>query len=109
MGSFHGYQCSKNATVERDGKKYCGIHDPVKVKARRAKNAGIAEAKYQLESSKRRIEYLGPALLAMLERILPDWEHCAIEGDDENDPVCQDRIKLRDEAKALIAKAKGEK
>jgi hypothetical protein len=35
FGSFHGYQCHKKATVEREGKKYCKIHDPVIVQQRR--------------------------------------------------------------------------
>jgi hypothetical protein len=35
------YDCQKRATVERDGKHYCGTHDPEAVKRRNAK----AEAK----------------------------------------------------------------
>lgn len=27
-----GYPCIHNAIVERDGKRYCGIHDPVRMK-----------------------------------------------------------------------------
>lgn len=30
----HKYGCSKSATVTRDGKLYCGTHDPEKVAAR---------------------------------------------------------------------------
>lgn len=35
------HQCSKNAKVERNGKHYCGIHDPV---ARAEKNAAKESA-----------------------------------------------------------------
>lgn len=40
---WHNYPCGSNATVERDGKWYCGRHDPVAVKARQEK----AHAKYE--------------------------------------------------------------
>ena len=32
LDGWHSRQCSKNATVERDGKHYCAIHDPVRIK-----------------------------------------------------------------------------
>lgn len=32
---FHSYQCSKPVKVVRDGKKYCTIHDPERVAAKR--------------------------------------------------------------------------
>jgi hypothetical protein len=34
---YNSSQCSKNAKVERDGRHYCGIHDPVAVKAKNDK------------------------------------------------------------------------
>ncbi len=40
---FGGHHCTKNATIERDGSWYCGIHDPVKVKERQEK----ADAEYR--------------------------------------------------------------
>lgn len=30
-GSFHGHQCSNKGVIERNGKLYCTIHDPVRV------------------------------------------------------------------------------
>ena len=36
-GGFFSSSCAKKASVERDGQPYCGTHDPVKVKERRAK------------------------------------------------------------------------
>lgn len=39
----HSWQCSRTATVERDGKWYCRQHDPEAKKARREKsNASFA-------------------------------------------------------------------
>jgi uncharacterized Zn finger protein (UPF0148 family) len=46
-GSFHGYSCSKPATVERDGKWYCKIHDPEYVKAKDAKKRAKWDKKYK--------------------------------------------------------------
>lgn len=41
QGEFHIHQCTRRAKIERDGKSYCGLHDPVVVaakdKARKAK------------------------------------------------------------------------
>lgn len=37
-GYVRGHQCGKAAKVVRDGKPYCGLHDPVAVKERRAKS-----------------------------------------------------------------------
>lgn len=36
--SYRGKPCGKAAKVVRDGKPYCGMHDPVQVKARREKS-----------------------------------------------------------------------
>lgn len=38
---WRDYPCSKNAKVERDGKWYCGTHDPVKVAERKAKRDAV--------------------------------------------------------------------
>ena len=46
--TWHKGQCSKIATVTRDGKSYCSIHDPEYVKQKEAKR----KAKYQAESCK---------------------------------------------------------
>jgi uncharacterized Zn finger protein (UPF0148 family) len=45
VGDWLGHACGKNAKYERDGKWYCGMHDPVAIKTKReAKNAEYAEA-----------------------------------------------------------------
>ena len=31
---FHGHQCHKKAVVEREGKHYCKLHDPIAMKAK---------------------------------------------------------------------------
>ncbi len=37
---WHRIQCSKNGKIEREGKYYCGIHDPVAIEAKsKARNA----------------------------------------------------------------------
>lgn len=36
-GSFHTYRCRNKATVQREGKWYCGTHDPERIKARQEK------------------------------------------------------------------------
>ena len=33
---WHSHPCAKKGTVERNGKPYCGVHDPQKVAARQA-------------------------------------------------------------------------
>jgi hypothetical protein len=40
---WDAYQCGRGASIERDGKPYCGTHDPVKVEERQKKK----EAKWQ--------------------------------------------------------------
>ncbi len=57
-GNF--YECSKWATVQRDGKWYCGTHDPEKVKARRAK----AESAYTSERNEQDRIYADAKALA---------------------------------------------
>ena len=42
---WRDYPCSKNAKVYRDGKWYCGIHDPVKVAEREAKRSAAYQKK----------------------------------------------------------------
>lgn len=35
---WHNIRCSNIAKVQRDGKSYCGIHDPVRLEAIRTAN-----------------------------------------------------------------------
>ena len=34
-GTWHRHRCITNGSIERDGKWYCGIHDPVKIAEKR--------------------------------------------------------------------------
>jgi len=51
---FVGHRCGKRAKVERNGKFYCGIHDPVAVQAKR--DARNAKWDAQREASERQYE-----------------------------------------------------
>lgn len=37
FGDWHSHPCRKPATIEVDGKWYCGTHNPIKAKTREAK------------------------------------------------------------------------
>jgi len=34
-GGWHSYQCGNKPKVERDGKLYCGVHDPIRLQKKR--------------------------------------------------------------------------
>lgn len=52
--SMTTYECGKTAKVERDGKHYCGTHDPVAIKARDDKRSMVFRQKYEAECDYRR-------------------------------------------------------
>ena len=41
-GYMHGYGCTKPAKVERDGKWWCALHDPLAVSVRRQQQTRLA-------------------------------------------------------------------
>ena len=47
MGTFFTQTCGKNAKFERDGKWYCGTHDPVAFAAKREERNAAYAAKWQ--------------------------------------------------------------
>lgn len=51
FSNFRGYPCGRTAKFERDGKYYCGTHDPAKVSARRAER----DARWAEEDRARRV------------------------------------------------------
>ena len=55
---WSAYTCSKNAKVERDGRLYCGTHDPIKVAERRVKQKAKWDEKWaaQKKASERRAQ-----------------------------------------------------
>jgi hypothetical protein len=64
--SFRPGRCEKKATVEVDGKPYCGLHDPAKVQARRDANLTAFNAKFDLRQARWRIEREADNMLALL-------------------------------------------
>jgi uncharacterized Zn finger protein (UPF0148 family) len=99
-----GGRCTKTAKVERDGKWYCGTHDPVAVKARDDARSAVRSAQWNAEQAiraradaeaaeqKRRAD-LFPVLLNALKLI--------VEADDAH-ALDQHHI---EQARAAIAKA----
>lgn len=50
---FSPGQCSKNGKVERDGKWYCTVHDPVKVKERSDAKSKAYDAEWKAKEVRR--------------------------------------------------------
>ena len=65
-------QCHNKANVEWDGKLYCGVHDPVKVAARRAKTQARWDAERKAENDKYKRLRLASEAYALLEATCPD-------------------------------------
>ena len=61
-GDYNDYACGNRGKVERDGKPYCLIHDPVRIKARREKEHKEYN-KQQAERQARRIDKIKTTLL----------------------------------------------
>jgi hypothetical protein len=67
-GNWGGYHpCSRNATVERNGKHYCTQHDPEEVATRRKKLNTEYRTKMDAEIKRRQLERAAPDLLAALQ------------------------------------------
>ena len=62
--------CSKPAKVERAGKWYCTIHDPERVKAKRA----ARQSKFDAESAKRQEDWRRLARYDEFIRLLREYE-----------------------------------
>jgi hypothetical protein len=62
-------KCSRNGSIERDGKWYCKTHDPLAIEEKRKKR----EIKYEIESKKLLKEFYlrraAPDLLEAIETI----------------------------------------
>lgn len=52
-GMMDDVRCSRIMKVERNGKPYCGQHDPEKVAARRAKSDATAQEKRDADTQRR--------------------------------------------------------
>ena len=66
---FHYHDCCNSGVVERDGKWWCAIHDPVKVKERRTKGYAAWEEKSKRRAEKWILESAAPALLAACQQM----------------------------------------
>lgn len=53
-GSFRSYPCGNPAKTEVNGKHYCGLHDPVRVKARADERSAQRRAEWGRESAQRK-------------------------------------------------------
>ena len=70
----HYRPCTNKAKVERNGKHYCGIHDPEAQKAKEAKKVDECIAKWAEEGRKRRVELAAPQMLDALETVIEYYD-----------------------------------
>jgi hypothetical protein len=75
------YPCSKKAKVNRNGKDYCGIHDPQKVAARNAKQEAKWDAQRRLNAMQFAVRLARENAIDTLKEISPDnlTEHPALK------------------------------
>lgn len=117
---FHDYRCPYNGKVERDGKWYCGTHDPVAKAARDKAREEKWKKKWAEEAKERRLLEAAHALLAALEEltaavetdsggpgtdIFEDSASIGMYGDGTALALTFGHIR---KARAAIAKARGE-
>ncbi len=74
-GSFHQHHCHKQATIQRDGKWYCKIHDPEYIKEKNK----VSTAKHNEQWRKRRIELSGHRLLRACKEALEASHNPTVE------------------------------
>lgn len=96
--------CTRAGKVERDGKWYCGQHDPEAVKARRQKADERLDAQIAEEMRVGRIRAAAPTLLEALKALLlvPEIADC-----DPRDKDPETQVAERN-ARAAIAAATGD-
>lgn len=95
-------RCSRAATVERNGKPYCGQHDPEAITSRRQAKSAEWDAAHERKAARYRLEAAAPDLLAALKCFLDDSRFQVGIG---GNPIAVDR--MIDAARAAIAKAEG--
>jgi len=116
-GGFHSYQCSKSGKIERDGRWYCGTHDPVRIKEKREESArkwremfraqrSASEQREKDEAEQKRRADLFPELLEQLEKLLGMFES-EIHNEYDGTSALDSRLSEADEARAAITKARG--
>ena len=113
--SFRHSKCSKTAKYERDGKWYCGTHDPVAIKARddarnekwrieRAENKAQANEKDATEKLQAHKAACFDELLEAL-KVFVEYESAMEDRDDINGMLIYNKFSAL--ARAAIAKATG--
>lgn len=107
-GGFRGHMCQKSGKVERDGKWYCGIHDPVAVQAKNAAAKARFDAEYDARRKRWSLEAAAPEMLKTLKRMAEGWANVIELELLPPQHLTSARI-LRDEARAAIAKAENVK
>lgn len=98
MVSLHG--CTKPAKVEREGRWYCIIHDPLRVAKKDAERAAKYEAGMVVMRKRWALEEAAEDLLAACEEALL-W----INGSDEAYTESETYMKITEKLRAAINKA----
>lgn len=94
---WHNKPCGKNGKFEREGKHYCGTHDPVKAKEKNEARSKKWEAEWAASAKESRLANAAPELFAALKAI--------VLSADANKAAITDGL-LAD-ARTAIAKATG--
>jgi hypothetical protein len=69
QGGWRKYQCHFKGKVEREGKLYCTIHDPERVKEKDKERTEKWDAERVIARRARAIGWLGPRVLRALQRL----------------------------------------
>lgn len=76
-----GSPCGKLAKVERDGKPYCGTHDPVRVAEKRAARDAEWEREQAAHDRKHRVAACRDAVIRAAREWRNDADGVAVVGD----------------------------
>lgn len=98
--------CCNNAKYQTGGKWYCGTHEPGRVNARNDKSQAKWDADQKKSDKGRCLRAAAPDLLEALEYLLAVFD-AQLRGDEYALDVL-DMAKAPKDARAAIAKAKGE-
>ncbi len=74
FGSFHGLPCDRTAKIEKDGKWYCGIHDPQKKIDKREKWRQQNEREQAVREHAANLQQARQAVIDAAR----DWSHAIV-------------------------------
>lgn len=103
----NGSRCTRKAKVERDGKHYCGVHDPVRLKTAQNERDAIYREQSRERQRIYRLQNAAPDLLEALEQLLNQFDS-EIHNEYDGTGMLNDRLSEANHARRVIAKAKGE-